>query len=99
MSRATFRAMSRALARAAPMKALVEALERRLALERNARKQAQADLAEAHARLDRVVAEADADPALALLAEHGESAARIGWVEAADGPASAVVATPEAWLA
>ena len=46
-----------------------------------------------------VVAEADADPALALLAEHGESAARIGWVEAADGPASAVVATPEAWLA
>ena len=46
-----------------------------------------------------VVAEADADAALALLAEHGESAARIGRVEAADGPASATVAVPEAWLA
>ncbi|MCR5868737.1 MAG: ATP-binding protein [Aquincola tertiaricarbonis] len=39
------------------MKPLVEALERRLALERAARKQAQAELAEARARLDRVVAE------------------------------------------
>ncbi len=46
-----------------------------------------------------VVAEADAGAALGLLAEHGESAVRIGRVEAADGPASATVAVPETWLA
>ena len=46
-----------------------------------------------------VVAAADADAALALLAEHGEDAVRIGRVEAADGPASAAITTPEAWPA
>ena len=41
----------------------------------------------------------DAANAVALLAEHGETAFRIGVVEAADGPAAAPVHTPPDWLA
>lgn len=46
-----------------------------------------------------VVAEADADAALALLAEHGETAHRIGRIEAGDGPAAAHIERPEGWPA
>ena len=41
----------------------------------------------------------DADAAIALLAEHGEHARRIGRIEAIDGPAQARILTPETWLA
>ena len=46
-----------------------------------------------------VVAEADADAALALLAEHGETACRIGRIEAGDGPAAVHIERPEGWPA
>jgi len=41
----------------------------------------------------------DAAAAVALLAEHGETAFRIGVVEAAPGPATAQIHTPSDWLA
>lgn len=46
-----------------------------------------------------VVAEGDVDAALALLAEHGEAASRIGRIEAGDGPAAARIERPEGWPA
>lgn len=46
-----------------------------------------------------VVAEADVDAAVALLAEHGEAAVRIGRVESHAGPASVMIDLPDAWLA
>ncbi len=41
----------------------------------------------------------DAAAAVALLAEHGETAFRIGVIEAMDGPAAAQIHTPSDWLA
>ena len=46
-----------------------------------------------------VLVVSDPDAAMALLAEHGEAACRIGMVEAADGPAQARITVPEGWLA
>ena len=46
-----------------------------------------------------VTAEADADAALAVLAEHGETAYRIGRIETGDGPAAAHIERPEGWPA
>jgi hypothetical protein len=45
-----------------------------------------------------VLAEADADAALAVLAAAGETAFVIGRIEAADGPAAVRIDTPSAWL-
>jgi hypothetical protein len=41
----------------------------------------------------------DAAAAVALLAEHGQTALPIGRIEASDGPASAKVLTAGDWLA
>ena len=51
------------------------------------------------ARANATLVVRDTAEAVALLAEHGETAFRIGVVEAGDGPAAAQVHTEADWLA